>query len=57
MFGNIEIEGNKFDRHKTPVPFRNVNIEKVLVSNKVSLDEKTIDTLLVICIMIIKLSH
>ena len=57
MFGNIEIEKNKFDRHKTPVPFRNVSIEKVLVSNKVSLDEKTIDTLLVICIMIIKLSH
>ena len=34
-----------------------VGIEKVLASNKISSVEKTINTLLVACIMIIKLSH
>ena len=35
-FDNIEIEKNKFYRHKTPVFGGNVDIEKVLVSNKIS---------------------
>ena len=39
-FGNIEIEKNKFYRHKTPVPLRDVDIQKVLVSNKISFGEK-----------------
>ena len=39
-FGNIEIEKNKFYRHKTPIFFGNVDIEKVLVSNKISFGEK-----------------
>ena len=49
-FGNIEIEKNTFSP-KIPVPLRDVNIEKVLVSNKISFGEKTINTLLVKCIM------
>ena len=39
-FGNIEIEKNKFYRWNTPIILKNVDIEKVLVSNKISFDEK-----------------
>ena len=57
-FGNIEIEKNKFYHDRIPVTVREVDIKKVLVSNKISFDEKkTRNTLLVTCIMIIKLSH
>ena len=34
VFGNIEIEKNKFYHYKSPVPLRNIDIEKVLVSKK-----------------------
>ena len=40
-FGDIEIEKNKFYHDKSPVPLRNVDIEKVLVSSKVSFGKKT----------------
>ena len=50
-FSNIEIEKNKFCHHKTPTFLGDVDTEKVLVSNKISFDEKTISTLLVTCIM------
>ena len=60
-FEDAEINENKFYHHKTPIfPIflRDVDIEKVLVSNKrFPLVKKTISTLLVTCIMIIKLSH
>ena len=56
-FDSIEIEKNKFCRDKTAIFLKDVDIEKVLVSNKISFDEKTISTLLVVCIMIINLSH
>ena len=36
MFGNIEIEENKFYRHKTLISLRDVDIEKVLVLVKLS---------------------
>ena len=39
-FGNIEIEKNKFYCHKTPAHLRGVNIEKLLVSSKISFGEK-----------------
>ena len=39
-FGNIEIEINKFYHHKTPIYLRDVDIEKVLGSNKISFGEK-----------------
>ena len=35
-FGNIKIEKNKFYHHKSPIFLEDVNIEKVLVSNKIS---------------------
>ena len=57
MIGDIEIEKNKFYCHKSPILLKDIDIEKVLVSKKISSDEKTINTLLVTCIMIIKLSH
>ena len=37
--------------------YEDVDIEKALVSNKISSGEKTINTLLVTCMMIIKLNY
>ena len=54
MFGDIEIPKNKFC-DKTPLFLQDVDIEKILVSNKISVGEKTINTLLVPCIIMIKL--
>ena len=41
-FGDTEIEKKKFYRNKIPVPLRDIDIdiEKVLVSNKISFSEK-----------------
>ena len=36
----FKLEKNKFYRHKTPILLKDVNIEKVLVSNKISFGEK-----------------
>ena len=38
--GYIEIEKNKLHCHKTPIFLKGVYIQKVLVSNKISLGEK-----------------
>ena len=54
--GDTKIEKNKFYSNKTPIFLKDVDIEKVLVSNKISFSEKNY-TLLVTCIMVIKLSH
>ena len=35
-FGDIEIEKNKFYHHKSPILLNDVDIEKVLASNKIS---------------------
>ena len=40
-FGDTEIEKNKFYRHKGPIFLKDVDIEKVLLSNKISSCEKT----------------
>ena len=40
MFWDIEIEKNKFYFHKTPIFLKDVDIVKVLVSNKISFGEK-----------------
>ena len=39
-FGDIEIEKNKFYRNKTSIFLKDVDIERVLVSNKTSFGEK-----------------
>ena len=44
-FGDTEIEKKKFYRHKSSVPLKNVDIEKVLVSNKISLVKNNINTM------------
>ena len=41
MFDDIETEKNTFYRHKSPIFKKDVNIEKVLVSNKISFGEKS----------------
>ena len=64
-FGNIKIEKNKIIiktkikiyQHRTPIFFKYVDVEKILVSKKISFSEKTIGTLLVTYIRITKLSH
>ena len=39
-FGDIEVEKMKFYLHKSPDSLKDVDIEKVLVSNKISSSEK-----------------
>ena len=39
-FGKTDIENDKFYRHKSPIFLEDVNIKKVLVSNKIYFDEK-----------------
>ena len=39
-FEDIEIEKNKFYRNMIPIPLRDIDIEKVLVSNQISFGEK-----------------
>ena len=41
-FGDIEIEKNKFDHHKSPIFLKDVYMEKVFVSNKISFGEKNL---------------
>ena len=40
IFGDIETEKNKFYCHKTPIFLKDVDVEKVLVSNKIYFGEK-----------------
>ena len=56
-FGDIDIEKKKFYCDKTPIFFKDVDTEKVLASNKISFVEKTINILLITCLMMIKLNH
>ena len=35
-FDGIEIQKQKFDQHKRPISIKNVGINKIVVSNKVS---------------------
>ena len=43
MFGNTEIEKNKFYRRESPVFYNNVDTEKLLVSNKISSGKKSFE--------------
>ena len=40
MFNDTEIEKNKFYRNKSPIFLKDVDIEKVLVSDKIFSSEK-----------------
>ena len=46
MFGNIKIEKYKFHNHKSPILVDDEDIDKILISNKVSC-KKVINILLV----------
>ena len=39
-FGDIEIKKQKFHQHKRPISIKNIDINKTVVSNKVSFDKK-----------------
>ena len=66
-FGDTEIEKKKktFYHHASPVFLEDIGNEKVLASNKISSGQKkekkktkkTMNALLVTCVMFIKLSH
>ena len=57
-FGDIELAKKKeFYYNTSPVPLKDIHIEKILVSKKISSGEKTINNLLVTCLMITKLNH
>ena len=38
--GDIEIEKQKFHQHKIPISIKNIDVNKIVVSNKVSFDKK-----------------
>ena len=46
-FGDTEIEKHKFHQHKNPVSINNININKKVLSNKVSFCKKGFKFLLV----------
>ena len=56
-FGYIETERNKFYRYKSPISLSDAESLKVLVSATFHLVKKTINTSLVTCVMVIKLTH
>ena len=39
-FGDIEIEKQKFHQHKRPISIKNLDINKIRVSNKISFGKK-----------------
>ena len=39
-FGNSEVERHKFHQHKIPISLYDVNISKIVVSNKVPFGKK-----------------
>ena len=56
-FVYIEIERKKITAVRLQFFLKDVDIEKVLVSKKISFGEKTMNTLLVTCMRIIKSHH
>ena len=40
IFGDFEIENGKFHYSQYPLGITNIDIEKIVISNKVSLDKK-----------------
>ena len=44
--GDIEIEKQKFQQHKKPISIKNIDINKMVVSNKVSFGKRVLNILL-----------
>ena len=57
MFGDIEIEKDKFYDHRSSIFLKDADIEKVLVSSKISSDEKNYKYLIGYLYNDRKLSH
>ena len=51
-FGDIEVEKQIFYSHKNPISIYDVNIDKIVISNKVSLVKEVLNTLLVTKIVV-----
>ena len=39
-FGDIEIEKQKFHQHKIPISIKNIDINEIVLSNKISFGKK-----------------
>ena len=39
-FGNIEVEKHKFHQHKSPISIYDVNVDGIVVSNRVPFGKK-----------------
>ena len=57
IFGNIEIDECKFHYLKNPIWIDDVDIDRILISSKVSFDKDDLENFLVTKMMIIKLGH
>ena len=57
MFADFGIEKHKFQRYKNLFFKKDVDVDNILLSNRLAIGEKTVNTLLVTCRMIMKLSH
>ena len=44
--GDIEIEKQKFQQHKKPISIKNIDINKMVVFNKVSFGKRVLNILL-----------
>ena len=42
-FGDVEIKKQKFHQHKRPFAMKNIDINKIVVSNKVSFGKKGLE--------------
>ena len=56
-FEDIVIKKHKFHRYKGLIFFEDIDINNILVSNKISFDEKTINSLLVTHAVIINIRY
>ena len=56
-FGNTEIEKYIFHHYKNPIFLEDIDTNNILISNKLLLVKKIINTLLITWMMITKLSH
>ena len=50
--GDVEIQNQKFHQHKRAISIKNININKIVVSNKVSFRER--DLIISLVIMMLK---
>ena len=39
-FGDLEVEKHKFDQHKNPMLIYNINIDRIVVTSKVSYEKQ-----------------